>query len=203
MESLILYRNLTHQRLLDDMAALLGFVPEAHMSGIGTPLPAAHALEPFSCANQLIELAADYGFEGNLWHCFLAFCLAEHENAYSTACEIRGDVGGTLSHLARQDFAVFKELFDRDITKLDEMQEGCLSVPGFYETLTRPERVKVKALGRDGEAFEMICEGLLAVCIQHECDHLNGKLFVDYLSNLKRDRIRKKLVKIHKAEAKA
>ena len=87
--------------------------------------------------------------------------------------------------------------------ELDEMQEGCLSVPGFYETVTRPERVRVKALNRDGEAFEMICEGLLAVCIQHECDHLNGKLFVDYLSNLKRDRIRKKLEKLHRAQANA
>ncbi len=77
--------------------------------------------DAYECANQLIELAADYGFEGNLWHCFLAFCLANHENAFSTACEIRGDVGGTLSRLARKDFAVFKELFDRDITKLDEM----------------------------------------------------------------------------------
>lgn len=86
---------------------------------------------------------------------------------------------------------------------LEEMQEGCLSVPGFYETVTRPERVRVKALDRDGQAFDIICEGLLAVCIQHECDHLNGKLFVDYLSNLKRDRIRKKLEKLHKAQANA
>ena len=84
---------------------------------------------------------------------------------------------------------------------LEQMQEGCLSVPGFYETVTRPERVRVRALGRDGQPFERDLEGLLAVCIQHECDHLNGKLFVDYLSNLKRDRIRKKLEKIHKAQA--
>jgi peptide deformylase len=87
--------------------------------------------------------------------------------------------------------------------ELEEMQEGCLSVPGFYETVTRPERVRVKALDRDGKAFELVCEGLLAVCIQHECDHLNGKLFVDYLSNLKRDRIRKKLEKQHKQQANA
>lgn len=86
---------------------------------------------------------------------------------------------------------------------LEEMQEGCLSVPGFYETVTRPERVRVKALDRDGKPFERVCEGLLAVCIQHECDHLNGKLFVDYLSNLKRDRIRKKLEKQHKQQANA
>ncbi|TVP89281.1 MAG: peptide deformylase [Pseudomonadaceae bacterium] len=87
--------------------------------------------------------------------------------------------------------------------ELEEMQEGCLSVPGFYENVVRPERVRVKALGRDGEPFEQVLEGLLAVCIQHECDHLNGKLFVDYLSNLKRDRIRKKLEKIHRAQASA
>lgn len=78
--------------------------------------------------------------------------------------------------------------------------EGCLSVPGFYEEVIRPERVKVKALDRDGNSFEMICEGLLAVCIQHECDHLNGKLFVDYLSSLKRNRIANKLEKQHKLE---
>lgn len=84
---------------------------------------------------------------------------------------------------------------------LEEMQEGCLSVPGFYETVTRPERVRVKALDQDGNPIDRVCEGLLAVCIQHECDHLNGKLFVDYLSNLKRDRIRKKLEKQHKLQA--
>lgn len=71
--------------------------------------------------------------------------------------------------------------------------EGCLSVPGYYETVTRPERVRVRALDRNGQSFEMDCEGLLAVCIQHEMDHLEGKLFVDYLSELKRSRIRSKL----------
>jgi peptide deformylase len=84
---------------------------------------------------------------------------------------------------------------------LHEYDEGCLSVPGFYETVTRPEIVSVKALDRDGNAFEKIAEGLLATCIQHEVDHLNGKLFVDYLSTLKRTRIRKKLEKLHKENA--
>jgi peptide deformylase len=84
--------------------------------------------------------------------------------------------------------------------ELEEYQEGCLSVPGFYETVERPQRVKVNALDRNGEPFEMLCEGLLAVCIQHECDHLNGKLFVDYLSTLKRDRIKKKLEKQHRQQ---
>lgn len=82
-----------------------------------------------------------------------------------------------------------------------DMQEGCLSVPGFYETVTRVDHVSIKALDRDGKPFEMVADGLLAVCIQHEIDHLNGKLFVDYLSPLKRNRIRKKLEKIHKANA--
>lgn len=79
-------------------------------------------------------------------------------------------------------------------------QEGCLSVPGFFEDVDRPLRVRVKALDRDGKPFELEAEDLLAVCIQHECDHLNGKLFVDYLSRLKRDRIRKKLEKQHKLD---
>ncbi|HIP53582.1 MAG TPA: peptide deformylase [Chromatiales bacterium] len=74
-------------------------------------------------------------------------------------------------------------------------EEGCLSVPGVFDNVTRAERVRVRALDREGEPFELEAEGLLAVCIQHEIDHLNGKLFVDYLSNLKRQRIRKKLEK--------
>ncbi len=77
----------------------------------------------------------------------------------------------------------------------EEMDEGCLSVPGVYETVQRAEKVRVRALDRDGKQFEMDVDGLLAVCIQHEIDHLDGKLFVDYLSNLKRQRIRKKLEK--------
>ncbi len=78
------------------------------------------------------------------------------------------------------------------------MQEGCLSVPGFYEDVTRVEHALVKALDRDGNEFELETNELLAVCIQHELDHLDGKLFVDYISPLKRNRIRKKLEKIHR-----
>ena len=77
----------------------------------------------------------------------------------------------------------------------ETMDEGCLSVPEIYETVTRAEKIRVRALDRDGNSFEMDADGLLAVCIQHEIDHLDGKLFVDYLSNLKRQRIRKKLEK--------
>ena len=85
--------------------------------------------------------------------------------------------------------------------QMDQYREGCLSVPGFYENVDRPQKVRIKALDRDGKPYELIAEGLLAVCIQHECDHLNGKLFVDHPSSLKRDRIKKKLEKIHRQQA--
>jgi len=77
----------------------------------------------------------------------------------------------------------------------EAMEEGCLSVPGFYETVARAEWVRVRALGLDGEPFEKELDGLLAVCVQHEIDHLDGKLFVDYLSDLKRQRLRKRIEK--------
>lgn len=73
-----------------------------------------------------------------------------------------------------------------------ETEEGCLSVPGIYEIVRRNEWIEVRALDRQGDALELRTEGLLSVCIQHEIDHLDGKLFVDYLSQLKRQRIRKK-----------
>ncbi len=81
----------------------------------------------------------------------------------------------------------------------EEMQEGCLSVPGFYENVARAESIRIQALNEQGETFEMNADGLLAVCIQHEMDHLQGKLFVDYLSPLKRQRIKKKLQKQDKS----
>lgn len=83
----------------------------------------------------------------------------------------------------------------------EPMQEGCLSIPGVYEDVSRVEHVRLKALDRDGEPYELEATGLLAVCIQHELDHINGKLFVDYLSALKRARIRKKLEKQQKKSA--
>jgi peptide deformylase len=81
---------------------------------------------------------------------------------------------------------------------LCDYQEGCLSVPGYFETVTRPRHIHLAALDREGKPIELQPEGLLAVCIQHEIDHLDGKLFVDYLSNLKRQRIRKALEKQHR-----
>ena len=74
-------------------------------------------------------------------------------------------------------------------------EEGCLSVPSVYEKVARAERVKIKAQDKSGESIEMDASGVLAVCIQHEIDHLDGKLFIDYLSGLKRQRIRKKMEK--------
>ena len=74
-------------------------------------------------------------------------------------------------------------------------EEGCLSVPLIYDSVERHARVKVRALGRDGQPFELDAEGLSAVCVQHEMDHLRGKVFVEYLSSLKRDRIRTKMLK--------
>ncbi len=90
------------------------------------------------------------------------------------------------------------EIIEKDGVK--ESEEGCLSVPGFFEKVSRAEHIIVKALNREGEPFQFDARDLLAVCVQHELDHLSGKLFVDYISPLKRQRIKKKLEKIHKME---
>ena len=82
-----------------------------------------------------------------------------------------------------------------------DYDEGCLSVPGFYETITRAEKIRLTAQDTKGEEFQLECEGLLSVCIQHELDHLEGKLFVDYLTPFKRKRIRQKLEKLHRQQA--
>ena len=107
ISELVIYRNLKHEDLFEDMAGLMG---------LGTSEKKADA---FACAGQLVELAVEYGFEGNLWHCFLGLCLADNENAYTTTCEIRGNAGGTLDMLARSDYRIFKALFDFDITTLE------------------------------------------------------------------------------------
>ena len=82
---------------------------------------------------------------------------------------------------------------------LSDYDEGCLSVPGFYETVSRPKKIKVSAQDKEGSQFEIEADGVLSVCIQHEIDHLDGKLFVDYLSSLKRNRIKDKLQKEQKS----
>ena len=85
--------------------------------------------------------------------------------------------------------------------QIDSYDEGCLSVPGFFESVERPSHVRIKALDKNGAPFEIEPKGLLAVCVQHEIDHLDGKLFVDYISPIKRQRIRSKLEKQHKKRA--
>jgi len=84
----------------------------------------------------------------------------------------------------------------------ESCDEGCLSVPDFYESVQRAEKVTVKALDQNGDEFTLQADGLLAVCIQHEMDHLKGKLFVDYLSPLKFQRFKKRLMKIKREESK-
>ncbi len=76
-----------------------------------------------------------------------------------------------------------------------ESEEGCLSVPDYYDTVKRAERLRLRALDDNGEPYELEAEGILAICIQHEVDHLNGRLFIDYLSDLKRRRVRRKIEK--------
>ncbi len=95
----------------------------------------------------------------------------------------------------KNDLKVFINPEILDASGESEHEEGCLSVPGIYDTVTRPERIRVRALNSQGQSFELEADGLLAVCIQHEIDHLDGKVFVEYLSRLKQDRILKKLKK--------
>jgi peptide deformylase len=101
---------------------------------------------------------------------------------------------------ARDDPHVFinPEIVEKDGIEITE--EGCLSVPGVYERVERAEHIRLRSLNLDGDEFEIEADGLLAVCIQHEIDHLDGKLFVDYLSDLKRTRIRKRLDKARRTQ---
>jgi peptide deformylase len=95
----------------------------------------------------------------------------------------------------RDDLRVFinPEIVEAEGEAVNE--EGCLSVPGIYDKVKRAQRIKVRALNLQGEPFELEADGLLGVCIQHEIDHLKGKVFVEYLSRLKQDRIKQKLKK--------
>ena len=123
----ILYRNFEHGEILDKMAEL--------MNAWEKKAPDLKEKEGlfFECANGLVETAGAYGFSGNLWHCYLTFLLVNNENAFSTACEIRGAVNGSINELALNDFGVFKELYDFDLTVLDEaFGISCCKVLGDY-----------------------------------------------------------------------
>ncbi|MDO5416056.1 MAG: ATP-binding protein [Lachnospiraceae bacterium] len=128
-QELVLYRNLKYQKLFEAMEGLLSGAEEAGETA-------------YACANQLIELAVTYGFEGNLYHCFLAFCLANHENAYSTSCEILGPAEGSLFLLAQHDFEIFKKLYDYDIRILDgKAEDGIWSLIADYRAAKENSRV--------------------------------------------------------------
>ncbi|MEH6444643.1 MAG: peptide deformylase [Oceanospirillaceae bacterium] len=103
-----------------------------------------------------------------------------------------------VSEAKDEPLALINPTFKVLDNEIDKMQEGCLSVPGFYEDITRPRHIQVKYQDQQGNRQQLEAYDLLAVCIQHEIDHLEGKLFVDYLSKLKRNRIKTKLEKIHK-----
>ena len=110
----ILYRNFEHGEILEKMAGLMNAWEKKD--------PKLQEMEGvfFECANGLVENAGMYGFSGNLWHCYLTFLLVNNENAFSTASEIRGAVEGSINELALNDFGVFKELYDFDLSVLDE-----------------------------------------------------------------------------------
>ena len=123
----ILYRNFEHGEILDKMAELMNAWEQN-----APDLKEKEGLF-FECANGLVETAGSYGFSGNLWHCYLTFLLVNNENAFSTACEIRGAVNGSINELALNDFGVFKELYDFDLTVLDEaFGISCCKVLGDY-----------------------------------------------------------------------
>jgi peptide deformylase len=122
------------------------------------------------------------------------------------ATQVNQDVRVVVMDLSEERneprYFINPEIVDRSGSQTCE--EGCLSVPGIYAEVERAEKVRVRALGLDGEAFELEADGLLAVCIQHEIDHLDGKVFVDYLSPLKRRMVEKRLRKqqrLDKAQA--
>lgn len=122
---MILYRNLEYQELFDDMCGLLS-------GGRG---------DVCACAGRLIDMAVTYGFSGNLWRCFLAFCIASHENAYSVSCEISGSPGGSLERLAALDFARMRELFACDIGALDPAGEKLFGQLADFENPSGKSRV--------------------------------------------------------------
>ena len=125
LEECILYRGFEHGETLKKMAAL--------MNGEGESLPGRTA-DFYKCTGELVEMAGLYGFSGNLWHNYLTFLLVNHENAFSTASEIRGKIAGSINEVALHDFSIFKELYDFDLQKLDEaLGTHCCAVLCDYQ----------------------------------------------------------------------
>lgn len=125
---LMLYRNMDYGNILEDMT----FLMENHGSGRCDREKLRSRL--FSCVNELLELSVSHGFCGNLWHTYLTFLLVNNENAYSTSCEIVGEVKGSINEIALHDFGVFKELFDYDFSSLEkDLQADCVKVLRDYK----------------------------------------------------------------------
>ncbi|MDF2989229.1 MAG: hypothetical protein K0R50_4739, partial [Eubacterium sp.] len=110
---LFLYRNFEHQSLFDTFAGIINSYDSINYEEIKKSI--------YSCANSLVEMAIRYGFEGNLWHCFLTYTLANSENAFSRALEIGGNTSGTINLLAENDLAIFKQLYDFDLNIIDKV----------------------------------------------------------------------------------
>ena len=123
VNELMIYKNIEEGEVLQDMAFLMenydsDFYNQEDLKGL-----------LFDTANQILELAVSHGFEGNLWHTYLTFLLANHENAYSTSCEIVGEIQGTINEAALHDFQIFKELFDYDFREMEEkLGADCISM---------------------------------------------------------------------------
>lgn len=133
---LILYKNMEYGDILQDMTFL--------MENFHNDYYNREDLRSlfFECMNALLELSASHGFEGNLWHTYLAFLLASDENAYSTSCEIVGPVSGSINEIARHDFGVFKELFDYDFDKMEaDLDVKCFSILENYQNVNAHSKV--------------------------------------------------------------
>ncbi|PWJ51987.1 ATP-binding protein [Faecalicatena contorta] len=133
---LVLYKNMEYGNILHDMT----FLMENYNNEYYNREDLRNLV--FECMNVLLELSVSHGFEGNLWHIYLAFLLASHENAYTTSCEIVGAVEGSINEIALHDFAVFKELFDYDFKDMEEkLDADCFSVLGNYQNVNEGSKV--------------------------------------------------------------
>ena len=128
---LMLYKNMEYGEILKDMTFLIEnseseYYNKEDLRGL-----------LFECVNSLLELSVSHGFEGNLWHTYLTYLLASDENAYSTSCEIVGDVDGSINQIALHDFAIFKEMFDYDFSRLEkDLDAECFQILLDYKNVT-------------------------------------------------------------------
>ena len=162
---LMLYKNMDFGGILNDMT----FLMENYESEYYNREDLRSLL--FECVNRLLELSVSHGFEGNLWHTYLTFLLASHENAYSTSCEIVGAVEGSINEIARHDFAIFKELFDYDFKEMEKrLDAGCLNLLAAYQNVRGGGRVFNRRI-RD-----RICDLARALAAAPDVDDFKEKL---------------------------